>query len=153
VLVRGKERRQVGAMGAVDAFGDADERAGLVVALSHALPLARTMGADGLLELVRWVESRTGIDTSALAVTDDLDRLRLTARERDVLCRLVAGRSNKEIGVDLGIAEKTAEVHVSSVFRKLGVTNRVEAATIGVRLGVGDAGRVDRPAALDAPAA
>jgi DNA-binding CsgD family transcriptional regulator len=57
----------------------------------------------------------------------------LTPRERDVLALLARGRSNGEIGRELFISTKTASVHVSSILRKLGVSNRVEAAAIAVQ--------------------
>ncbi len=50
----------------------------------------------------------------------------LTAREKEVLEMLVAGRSNKEIGSALEIVERTVKAHVAKLFRKVGVKNRVE---------------------------
>lgn len=52
----------------------------------------------------------------------------LSAREIEVLHLLVAGNSNGQIGVRLGISTKTASVHVSNILRKLNASNRVEAA-------------------------
>ncbi len=52
----------------------------------------------------------------------------LSAREIEVLHLLVAGSSNGQIGVRLGISTKTASVHVSNILRKLNASNRVEAA-------------------------
>ncbi len=52
----------------------------------------------------------------------------LTSREREVLNHLAEGMSNKRIASALGIAEKTVKVHVSSIFAKLGVKDRVQAA-------------------------
>ena len=46
---------------------------------------------------------------------------RLTPREREVLSRVVAGRLNKQIAAELGIAEKTIKVHRGRVMRKMGV--------------------------------
>lgn len=43
------------------------------------------------------------------------------------------GRSNSEIGAALFISAKTASVHVSNILRKLGATNRIEAAAIARR--------------------
>lgn len=54
----------------------------------------------------------------------------LTRRERDVLNLLGRGRTNGQIAAELFISTKTASVHVSNILRKLGVTNRVEAAHI-----------------------
>jgi DNA-binding CsgD family transcriptional regulator len=54
----------------------------------------------------------------------------LTTRERDVLDLLARGWTNGQIAAELFISTKTASVHVSNILRKLGVTNRVEAAHI-----------------------
>jgi tetratricopeptide (TPR) repeat protein/DNA-binding CsgD family transcriptional regulator/cellulose biosynthesis protein BcsQ len=54
----------------------------------------------------------------------------LTAREREVLRLLAAGRSNREIASVLFIAPKTASVHVSNILAKLGAATRTEAAAI-----------------------
>lgn len=48
-----------------------------------------------------------------------------TSREKEVLRMLVAGRSNKEIAVPLGIEERTVKAHVAKLMRKVGVANRV----------------------------
>ena len=60
----------------------------------------------------------------------------LTPREREVLALLAAGRSNGEIAERLFISPKTASVHVTNIKDKLGVENRVEAATLATRLGI-----------------
>jgi len=67
---------------------------------------------------------------------DPLARFGLTAREREVLSLLAAGRSNPEIGQALFISTKTASVHVSNILAKLGVNGRMEAAAVAHRLGV-----------------
>lgn len=51
----------------------------------------------------------------------------LTTREIEVLRMLVAGNSNKMIGIHLGITEGTVKVHVKNLFQKLGLRSRVEA--------------------------
>lgn len=61
----------------------------------------------------------------------------LTAREREVLASLAAGRTNREIAEELVISVKTASVHVSNILRKLDVSGRQEAARVAHRLGVG----------------
>jgi DNA-binding NarL/FixJ family response regulator len=48
-----------------------------------------------------------------------------TDREKEVLELLVAGHSNKEIGVTLGITERTVKAHVAKLLRKVGVQNRI----------------------------
>ena len=60
----------------------------------------------------------------------------LTERELDVLRRIVAGRSNKEIAADLGIAEGTVKTHVNHVLDKLGVHDRTQAALAAVKRGL-----------------
>ena len=54
-----------------------------------------------------------------------LERQPITSREREVLEMLVAGRSNKEIALPLGIEERTVKAHVSKLMRKVGVHNRI----------------------------
>lgn len=56
------------------------------------------------------------------------ERTDLSAREMAVLDRIAAGRANKLISRDLGIAEGTVKVHVKSILRKLGLANRTQAA-------------------------
>jgi DNA-binding CsgD family transcriptional regulator/tetratricopeptide (TPR) repeat protein len=68
---------------------------------------------------------------------DELARFGLTEREREVLVRLAAGRSNPEIARELFISPKTASVHVSNILAKLGVGSRGEAAAVAHRLGLG----------------
>jgi DNA-binding NarL/FixJ family response regulator len=60
----------------------------------------------------------------------------LSPREGEVLAVLAQGRTNGQIASQLGIASRTATSHVSSIYRKLGVTNRVDAAKEAIRLGL-----------------
>jgi DNA-binding CsgD family transcriptional regulator len=60
--------------------------------------------------------------------------LGLSARESEVLALVAAGRTNGQIATELFISPKTASVHVTHILNKLGVNNRVEAATIAVRI-------------------
>jgi DNA-binding NarL/FixJ family response regulator len=63
-------------------------------------------------------------------------REELTPRELQVLQLLAEGLANKQIAVNLGISENTIKFHVSSIFGKLGVNNRLEAVRAGVRQGL-----------------
>ena len=60
----------------------------------------------------------------APAADQELDRL--TARERDVLRLIARGYTYKEVAAELFISVKTVETHVSSVLRKLQLSNRRE---------------------------
>jgi DNA-binding NarL/FixJ family response regulator len=53
-----------------------------------------------------------------------------------VLVLVAAGRTNRQIGQELFITEKTASVHVSRILTKLGVAGRGEAAAVAHRLGL-----------------
>jgi DNA-binding CsgD family transcriptional regulator len=52
------------------------------------------------------------------------ERYALTARQRQVLARLVRGDSNRQIALELGCAEDTVEVHVTAIHKKVGVDGR-----------------------------
>ncbi len=63
-------------------------------------------------------------------------KLTLSARELEVLSLIVAGRSDSEIAESLFISRRTVTTHTSSIFRKLGVAGRTEAAALAVRRGL-----------------
>jgi DNA-binding NarL/FixJ family response regulator len=50
----------------------------------------------------------------------------LTDRQRQIVAALVTGGSNREIATRLGLAEKTVKSHFTSIFRRLGVTHRLQ---------------------------
>ncbi len=76
-----------------------------------------------------------------LAVKDDTgeqqkkpgDPIALTQREREILKAIIDGQSNKEISDALYISIETVKSHVKSIFQKLQVRNRVEAAQIAMK--------------------
>ena len=57
----------------------------------------------------------------------------LSTRECDVLQLIADGKSNAEIAQKLNLSEKTVGNHISTILSKLGLTNRIEAATYAVR--------------------
>jgi DNA-binding NarL/FixJ family response regulator len=56
----------------------------------------------------------------------------LTRRELDILAFLIPGKSNRDIAAELNIGVGTVKGHLSSIYRKLGVSNRTEAAMVGL---------------------
>lgn len=63
----------------------------------------------------------TAEKTQSLAILDQL-----SARERDVALQIQAGASNKEISSALDITERTVKAHLSAIFQKLGVRDRLQ---------------------------
>jgi DNA-binding NarL/FixJ family response regulator len=102
-----------------------------------------------LFALIRALAERARIDLSEpsavpvpdlnAAATKDPDHHHgLTDRELSVLRLLARGRTNAQIGTELYMSPKTASVHVSSIFRKLGVSGRAQAAAVAERAGLLD---------------
>jgi len=60
----------------------------------------------------------------------------LTSREREVLHEMISGKSNKEVGETLGIAESTVKAHVNSILGKLGAADRTQAVTTALQRGI-----------------
>lgn len=91
----------------------------------------KSTSAEIMLSALRLVlAGGTYVPAAALADTpsDPLSH-GLTPRELDVLELLVHGHGNKQIATQLGMAESTVRVHVTSIMRRLGVRSRVEVAT------------------------
>jgi DNA-binding NarL/FixJ family response regulator len=64
----------------------------------------------------------------------------LSSRERQVLELVANGLSNQEIGLQLGLAEKTIKHYMTNILTKLQVRSRVEAALLAARVGLGQSG-------------
>jgi DNA-binding NarL/FixJ family response regulator len=60
----------------------------------------------------------------------------LTPREQDVLTAIAAGRSNTEIATEFFLSESTVKTHVSRVFAKLGLRDRVHAVIFAYENGL-----------------
>lgn len=61
---------------------------------------------------------------------------KLTDREREVLALVARGMANKQIGRALGISERTVKAHLTSIFARIGVADRTEAALWAQRNGL-----------------
>jgi DNA-binding NarL/FixJ family response regulator len=77
---------------------------------------------------------------ASLRARADTPRPELTSRELEVLRLLGVGATNKGIASQLGISERTARSHVSSILAKLGLTSRTQAALWASREGLADPG-------------
>jgi DNA-binding NarL/FixJ family response regulator len=100
--------------------------------------LLKNSSADELVHAVR--AAYQGIPTLSPEVTQILIRqvttpngYHLTPREHEVLELLARGLNNHEIAKELNISLSTVQFHVSNIFEKLDVHNRIEAATFAVR--------------------
>lgn len=82
-------------------------------------------------EVIEFQEARQRVGLRALDAVPPL-----SAREREVLALVAAGRPDGEIAEQLFISKKTASVHVANIKSKLGATSRVETALLGVKFGL-----------------
>jgi DNA-binding NarL/FixJ family response regulator len=100
--------------------------------------LLKGMTIEDLLSTIRLVHSgRTSISPAiAEKLADRMSTEDLTARELNVLERIVAGRANKEIAADLSISEATVKTHINNLLGKLGVSDRTNAATVAIQRGL-----------------
>jgi DNA-binding NarL/FixJ family response regulator len=65
-----------------------------------------------------------------------MTRVTLTKRERQIVARVARGRTNREIARELNISEQTVKNHLSGVFEKMQVRNRLELALLAVARGL-----------------
>ena len=74
------------------------------------------------------------LNAKMIETNKDAEKIKsLTKRELDVLKLLAVGMYNKEVGKRLEISERTVKNHVSNIFKKLGVTDRTQAAVFAIR--------------------
>jgi NarL family two-component system response regulator LiaR len=64
------------------------------------------------------------------------DGIKFTAREMEVLRLVAEGKTNQNIGFQLGISEKTVEKYLYAIFQKTGMNSRTEVAVYAVRGGL-----------------
>jgi len=70
---------------------------------------------------------------------------RLTRREREIVAGVAAGESNREVARRLALSEDTVKHHLTSVFDKLGVSNRAELASYATAHGLARVSPEDAP--------
>ncbi len=106
--------------------------------------LLKSAGLEEVLQAVRVVASGSSWlePTITARLLGSVERLLkgsrhgeevLTTREREILTLIARGFSNKAIGEELGLAERTVKFCATVIFRKLGVSNRAEASARALR--------------------
>ncbi|GAA2285621.1 response regulator transcription factor [Glycomyces scopariae] len=101
---------------------------------THLIHQVRALVTEGSALSGQVTRSIVAKYLDAAATSEPDPRLeRLTERERDILVLLAEGRSNGEISSELFLGVGTVKDHVSSIFTKLEVANRVQAALIAER--------------------
>lgn len=89
----------------------------------------KTAPTDEIMGAVRAVaQGGWAFDPKVVRKANLAKQLRLSPRDRQVVAGILDGRSNDEIGVDIGISRKTVEAHVSKLFNRFGVTSRFDLA-------------------------
>jgi predicted ATPase/DNA-binding CsgD family transcriptional regulator len=150
----GSPRRAARLLGAAEAYGEAmgatiqiGEREGFVRAVTLAREALGEAGFAAELVVGRALPAEQAV-AEALAPTIGPEavlppaasapgnRFRLTRREREVLAQLAQRRTNKEIAEALFVSSRTVQTHTISIFNKLGVDNRRDAAVLAVRHGL-----------------
>jgi len=117
---------------------DTDNDISLAIKAGAKAYLLKDTLREDLLACIRRVHSgETCIPAAVLAkLAIGLTQADLTDREQKVLSLLVQGKSNKEIGVSLYIAETTVKSHLRNIFDKLNVLSRTEAIAEAIRRGL-----------------
>jgi DNA-binding NarL/FixJ family response regulator len=116
--------------------GDADiERA---LALGARGYVVKGTGREELVRAVRAVHAGKRHIPAEVAekLAEHLAAEKLSARELEVLSLIARGKSNKEVGAALRIAEDTVKMHVKNLLAKLGVNDRTEAVTVALQRGI-----------------
>jgi len=93
-----------------------------------------------LLNAIRTVHTgRRHVSASiATEIAVQVGEVALSERELQVLRKVAAGNSNKQVAAQLGISEDTAKAHMKSILSKLNANDRTHAVTIAVKRGIID---------------
>lgn len=118
--------------------GDAQAAAALKAGASGYL--LKNLIRKELIETIRAVYSgkRRVPPEIAMQIAEHVADDALSERELEVLRRVAAGKSNKVIAVELGIAEATVKTHMKSILPKLEASDRTHAVMIALKRGILD---------------
>jgi DNA-binding CsgD family transcriptional regulator len=119
-----------------EALVAAGDRVAAATELRAAARTAVSLGALPLQRAVTDLARRARLDLGETLVIDRVAVATLTAREQEVLRLVASGLTNRQIGAQLFISDKTASVHVSRILAKLDVSGRAEAAARAAQLGL-----------------
>ena len=105
--------------------GPAELERALLAALRSESPVPRRM----IPEVIRRVADSTPLAAVPPTVS-------LTSREMEVLRGVAKGHTSKRLARDLGLATPSVETHLRNIFKKLNATNRGEAVSTALKLGL-----------------
>jgi two-component system NarL family response regulator len=117
---------------------DGDEDVYRAIKAGAKAYLLKDTARDALVDCVRRVHAGETYLPPPLAakLAERVSGAALSQRELEVLRRMAAGKSNKEIGAELFISEPTVKTHVRGIFTKLDVVSRTEAIATATRRGL-----------------
>jgi DNA-binding CsgD family transcriptional regulator len=113
----------------------ATDRAGAAAELAAAHEVAVRLRAAPLRAAIEALARRGRLELPGLPRAAEIGAV-LTPRETEVLALMAQGRTNRQIGAELFISEKTASVHVSNILGKLSAGGRTEAVAIAAARGL-----------------
>jgi DNA-binding CsgD family transcriptional regulator/tetratricopeptide (TPR) repeat protein len=120
-----------------EALLGSDDRDGAAAEARAAHQVAVRLGAAPLRSAIEALARRGRLDIGVGGAARAADASAvLTPREAEVLALLAQGRTNRQVGSELYISEKTASVHVSNIIAKLGASGRTEAVAIAAQRGM-----------------
>ena len=111
-----------------------DDRARASADIEQALAIADACGQTRLAERCRAL--RDALDRPEAGARQRSSETALSGREREVLARLAAGRTAKEIAVDLVVSVRTVEHHIANIYNKINANGRAEAVAYALRHGL-----------------
>jgi DNA-binding NarL/FixJ family response regulator len=105
----------------------------------NAVMVAPIFDADGELEYFLGSQAAVAEGPAASAPSRQVEAAqrieRLSARQRDVLMHMAAGKLNKQIAYEMDLSERTVKMHRSAVLRNLGVRTNADAIRLAIEAG------------------